>query len=231
MLTSLQLVLALGDPPFFTTANRFQRGLAPDTSRPKFFTAVHDGQSLVVGDAEDGQWRPALLSADDAEAVLSEGGCLEAILGTVDESSDSPLPAGDYWLLETSHLDEAPPLGASAGAIWQPLRAAAGPSVCDGLESDEAALLATARGMAHWHRSVRFCASCGSADLEPYRDGKGLRCASCGTRFRPRPPRHRRLRRGHRPSALRARPCPLGAAGRAARTGRGGRAGSPARLR
>ena len=31
--------------------------------------------------------------------------------------------------------------------------AKAGPSVCDSLESDEAALLASARGLALWHRS------------------------------------------------------------------------------
>ena len=173
------LVLSLAEPPFFDTSGRFQRGVK--TGASTFYTAVHDGKSLVHHDAA---WRPALLSFAEAEDALASDGSVAAFLGSVDEHSDSPLAAGDYWLLETSHLPEPPAL--LDGAVWEPLRASAGPSVCDDLENDEAALLATARGMAHWHRSVKFCASCGSGDIETYRDGKGRRCTACGTRFRPR---------------------------------------------
>jgi NAD+ diphosphatase len=91
----------------------------------------------------------------------------------------------DYYLLDVSHLPAAPALGA-AEAVWAPLRARAGPSPCDTLECDEAALLGTAAGMAQWHRSVTFCAQCGSADVKPYREGKGRQCAVCKARFRPR---------------------------------------------
>ncbi len=91
----------------------------------------------------------------------------------------------DYYLLDVSHLPDAPALG-PAEAVWAPLRARAGPSPCDTLECDEAALLGTAAGMGRWHRSVRFCAQCGSADVKPYREGKGRQCAACGVRFRPR---------------------------------------------
>ena len=170
---------ALADPPFFDTAGRLQRGVTPNNDANKYFTAVHDGKSLVErGDAE-GEWKPALLSA--SEAAKASG--LNVFLGSVSE--DSSLAPGDYWLLELSEQDEPPNIGGEH-ACWQPLRARAGPSVCDALENDEAALLATARGMAHWHTSVKFCASCGSDAVEPYRNGKGRRCANCGTRFRPR---------------------------------------------
>ena len=178
------LVLSLADPPFFDTSGRFQRGVKATADRPAFYTAVHNGKSLVAPANDGDGWRPALLSSGDAAECLSADGTIAAFLGSVDE--ESPLAAGDYWLLETSQMDEPPALGATSGAVWEPLRARAGPSVCDSLENDEAALLATARGMAHWHRSIKFCAQCGSADIESYRDGKGRRCVACGTRFRPR---------------------------------------------
>ena len=91
----------------------------------------------------------------------------------------------DYYLLDVSHLPDAPALG-PAEAVWTPLRARAGPSPCDTLECDEAALLGTAAGMGQWHRSVAFCAQCGSADVKPYREGKGRQCGACKARFRPR---------------------------------------------
>ena len=91
----------------------------------------------------------------------------------------------DYYLLDVSHLPDAPALG-PAEAVWTPLRARAGPSPCDTLECDEAALLGTAAGMGQWHRSVAFCAQCGSADVKPYREGKGRQCGVCKARFRPR---------------------------------------------
>ena len=57
---------ALADPPFFDTAGRLQRGVTPNNDANKYFTAVHDGKSLVErGDAE-GEWKPALLSASEA---------------------------------------------------------------------------------------------------------------------------------------------------------------------
>ena len=83
-----------------------------------------------------------------------------------------------------SQLGEPPALGGDK-AQWMALRPRAGPSILDLLtDDDDAALLSTARGLALWHRSIRFCSNCGSSDVRMYRGGK--RCESCGTRFRPR---------------------------------------------
>ena len=145
---------------------------------------MHDGLSLLEPHG-DGGWRPALLAPEEVER--DDAGCIEAFLGTVTEgvlAADAG-EAVDYYLLDVSHLPDAPTLG-PAVAVWTPLRARAGPSPCDTLECDEAALLGTAAGMAQWHRSVTFCAQCGSADVKPYREGKGRQCAACKARFRPR---------------------------------------------
>ena len=185
-LLGLSMLAAL-QPAFFDTAGRLQRGLMPATSStanaPKrYYTPVHDGKSLLTQD-DSGTWRPALLTATQLQDA---GACLEVYLGQVDEDGSKSLLPGEYWLLDVSEQDTAPPLASDAGAQWMPLRARAGLSVCDSLASDEAALLATARGLAHWHRSIRFCSTCGSPAVELYRDGKGRRCNACGTRFRPR---------------------------------------------
>jgi len=84
----------------------------------------------------------------------------------------------------------------AASAQWVPLRASRGPGGGAGaiLDSqvmlpeggdDYAALLAMARGLALWHRSVNFCAVCGGA-TRPFRDGANQKCVECGERFRPR---------------------------------------------
>jgi len=184
LLVSLPASLFALAPVFFDTAGRLQRVPAPaNPGTTRFYTLVHNGQSLVKADGCG--WKPALLSASEVSEV-GGGGALQVFLGSVEDAA-SPLQRGDYWLLETSALDEQPPASIGGdGAAWEPLRARAGPSVCDALEVDEAALLATARGLAHWHNSVRFCSKCGSAEVVPYRNGKGRRCNVCSERFRPR---------------------------------------------
>ncbi|HEX2131865.1 MAG TPA: NAD(+) diphosphatase [Actinophytocola sp.] len=49
----------------------------------------------------------------------------------------------------------------------------------------EAAVLAYARGMLHWHRNQRFCGACGSA-TEPRHAGHQLVCGGCGKLLFPR---------------------------------------------
>ena len=174
---------SLSTPVFFDTNGRLQRGATPGGGQRRY-VPVHDGLSLLEPHG-DGGWRPALLAPEEVER--DDAGCIEAFLGTVTEgvlAADAG-EAVDYYLLDVSHLPDAPTLG-PAEAVWTPLRARAGPSPCDTLECDEAALLGTAAGMAQWHRSVTFCAQCGSADVKPYREGKGRQCAACKARFRPR---------------------------------------------
>ena len=175
----LLLGLVTVAPPFFDTDGRLQRGVTPTPEAPKLYAPVFQGKSLVKQTAAGG-WAPALLTEN---AVGGE----EIFLGAVADTEDyeSSLAPGEYWLLEMSKTGESAP-EMQFGAVWEPLRAKAGPSICDALHSDEAALLATAAGMANWHDSIRYCANCGSGEIELYRNGKGRRCTSCGTRFRPR---------------------------------------------
>jgi NAD+ diphosphatase len=53
------------------------------------------------------------------------------------------------------------------------------------LPADDAAILATARGMLHWHATHRFCPACGNA-LRPIRAGWVLQCTSCARENFPR---------------------------------------------
>jgi NAD+ diphosphatase len=53
------------------------------------------------------------------------------------------------------------------------------------LPPDHAAILATARGMLHWHATHRFCPFCGNA-MAPIRGGWVLQCTVCGRENFPR---------------------------------------------
>jgi NAD+ diphosphatase len=53
------------------------------------------------------------------------------------------------------------------------------------LPAHDAAVLATARGMLHWHATHRFCPSCGGP-LKPIRGGWVLHCDACGREQFPR---------------------------------------------
>ena len=50
---------------------------------------------------------------------------------------------------------------------------------------DDVALVASARALGLWHRSVRYCAACGG-ETAPHRAGRNRRCVVCGARYRPR---------------------------------------------
>jgi NAD+ diphosphatase len=50
----------------------------------------------------------------------------------------------------------------------------------------DAGLLASARGMAVWHRSTCFCSKCGSGDMVAAKVGTSRACRSCGARVFPR---------------------------------------------
>jgi NAD+ diphosphatase len=53
------------------------------------------------------------------------------------------------------------------------------------LHEDDATILATARGMLHWHAKTKFCAVCGGANTA-IRGGYVMLCSACGTEHFPR---------------------------------------------
>jgi NAD+ diphosphatase len=143
---------------------------------------------------------PTFLNDDQAAPLAAEDEVVKAWLGTVQEGElAAAVGPSDYWLLDLSHRSEPP---AIEGGQWIPLRAASGPASAGGseaavlgtstnrIESDDAiALLGTARGLGLWHRSVRFCSSCGSkTQPQASRHGRNRICTNeeCKARFRPR---------------------------------------------
>jgi NAD+ diphosphatase len=53
------------------------------------------------------------------------------------------------------------------------------------LHADDATILATARGMLHWHNQTKFCSLCGHAN-KPGRGGYVMQCTNCDTEHFPR---------------------------------------------
>ena len=184
---------------FFDPEGRLERGRGPSGELASTrYVPVHSGD-LLVRPAEDGMFEPEFLSESQAAPFLADENCISAWLGECNDGAlakDSDGTVG-YRLLELSHLTEPPDaaaLGVKTGAQWAPLRASRGPggdapailaSKVHVSDDDYAALFATARGLALWHRSVNFCAVCGG-ETRPFRDGANQKCVDCGTRFRPR---------------------------------------------
>lgn len=78
---------------------------------------------------------------------------------------------------DLSAHEQAPDLG---GGAFHDLR-----GIASLLPPGDAAILATARGMLHWHATHRFCPSCGNT-LKPIRGGWVLHCDACGREQFPR---------------------------------------------
>ena len=123
---------------------------------------------------------PLLLSADEATPYLEHEDCIAAWLGTAEEGplgEHAPETPG-FWLLELSHLPEAPAIGEGK---WAPLRASRGPgggeaAIIGGSDvrltsDDDVALLATARGLGLWHRWLPYCGACGGKTAS-FRNGR-----------------------------------------------------------
>ncbi|CAK9075504.1 NAD-capped RNA hydrolase NudC (DeNADding enzyme NudC) (NADH pyrophosphatase) [Durusdinium trenchii] len=188
----------------FNTEGRFQRGAPPSEATPHgaSMVPIYRGMSLV-SETATGELEPVLLSSEQVQ--MGEA----SWLGTAEESSAlaelqrkaSHRLGSGFWMLDVSNcFDQAPSLSdlglredfnaspsvSSTSAQWHKLRSRAGASVVDRLASEDyAALLAVAAGMSAWHRSVRFCATCG-APTEAVRSGLQRQCCQCGSRFRPR---------------------------------------------
>jgi NAD+ diphosphatase len=115
-------------------------------------------------------WRDRCLTAgarpvtvDHPEAVL---------LGVTGEAG--------VFAADLSHMDETAALRAAGADAATDIRA-----LFRGLDREEAATLAYARGMLHWARNQRFCGACGGP-TDPRHGGHQLVCRGCGKLLFPR---------------------------------------------
>ncbi|GMI13576.1 hypothetical protein TrVE_jg2301 [Triparma verrucosa] len=194
-LTLLLTLLALAtrssalSTPFFDTSGRLQRTTSPPAPQPgaeTFYVPVYNGEVLMDDDG-------AMLLGEAAVApYMAQDDCVVSWLGSATEGALAAKGSAQakYWLLELSHLEERP----DALGEWAPLREAGGGGTAAAVLSgaggnrcadDVAALLNTARGLALWHRSVKFCSACGGK-TEAVRHGRNRQCKDCGARYRPR---------------------------------------------
>jgi NAD+ diphosphatase len=138
-----------------------------------------DPQSRVVP-----LWRSQHLIAAEADAVVLRRAELDGLLEVRGETIFLGL-RGEvaYLAIDFSHLDEPAigPLTAGRGS-FQDLRAV-GPI----MRREDSALLAYARGLAHWHARHGFCGVCGTP-TESERGGHQRRCtnAACNAVHFPR---------------------------------------------
>ena len=191
---------ALSAVPYFDTANRLQRSASPPDGIEPRYIPVYRGELCVAPVGNDGgcACEPVLFDSAAAAEWTDDTDAFTTWLGTAEEGALADLAPADkvpgFYMLDLSHLPEAPSLGEGR---WAPLRAARGPgggeqAILGGSSArvqsdDEVALLSTARGLSLWHQSVKFCSTCG-AKTKPVRDGRNRQCVdpACGTRFRPR---------------------------------------------
>jgi NAD+ diphosphatase len=132
---------------------------------------LNDPESRVIP-----LWRSQHLIAAEAQAVLLRRGELEAVLKTSCEAIFLGLREEvAYLAIDLSPLEEPQigPLTAGRGS-FQDLRAV-GPII----RREDGALLAYARGLAHWHARHGFCGVCG-APTASERGGHQRRCTSAG---------------------------------------------------
>lgn len=117
-------------------------------------------------------WRDSCVVADGSPVRVQPGTTPEVFLG---KDGDQGVFAADL-----SQLDEAAALAEVGGDAIVDIRA-----LFPTLPSDQAAVLAYARGILHWHRNQRFCGACGEATES--RDSGHLRvCGGCGKLLFPR---------------------------------------------
>nr|WSX51018.1 NAD(+) diphosphatase [Streptomyces sp. NBC_00974] len=166
------------------------------------------------GDREDPAWVAAKMASPDADFVpLWNGRCLLdtatgapvrlrgaaaaatvaaagqlVLLGTDGERKDGDGPGGPeaeprgVFAADLSDLGEQEALGLAGAATTADVR-----DLFAGLTAADAALLACARGLLHWHRRQRYCGVCGSATVSAH-GGHVRLCgsAACGVQHFPR---------------------------------------------
>jgi len=134
-------------------------------------------------------WRSMHLIADEAVAVWLERAEFDAVFETnLLENGGEAIFLGlreetAYVAVDLSHLEEPEidPLTAGRGA-FRDLRAV-GPI----MDREDSAILAYARGLAHWHARHGFCGVCGAVSVSE-KGGHQRRCTSpdCGAAHFPR---------------------------------------------
>jgi NAD+ diphosphatase len=147
----------------------FESAIAAATAR---VAIISQGKNLVRASSDgSGHFEAVFLSAAEADALVDDPGSVSVSLGSYG--------GADYFACDISHLaDFEPP----SGTAFEQLRSVGGALGRD----EDAGLLAVARGMAVWHRSVRCCQSCGSKDMAPAKAGSMRRCGACGAGAYPR---------------------------------------------
>jgi NAD+ diphosphatase len=130
---------------------------------------VWRSQNLIAGIGAEP--RAAWLTVAQAEAWI--GGTEPVFLGLAEDVA--------HFALDLSHLEDPAP-AVIAGANFADLR-----SVGAVMPRDHGALLAYARGLAHWHSRHRFCGVCGHGTVSE-QAGHQRRCGSpdCGAVHFPR---------------------------------------------
>lgn len=123
-------------------------------------------------------WRSQHLIAAEADAVVLRRAELDGLLDVARVQGGETIFLGlrgevAYLAIDFSHLEEPQigPLTAGLGS-FRDLRAV-GPV----MNREDGALLAYARGLAHWHGRHRFCGVCGSATVSE-KGGHQRRCSN-----------------------------------------------------
>lgn len=116
-------------------------------------------------------WRDRCLVAGGAPVGVRAPDRAAVFLGT------GPEPV---FAVDLSELDEDAALHAAGAEAAVDIR-----GLFTGLDAQESATLAYARGMLHWTRNQRFCGACGAA-TEPEQAGHVLRCQGCRKMHFPR---------------------------------------------
>jgi len=167
-----------------------------DRTSPNFFAGPYVDRHSEAREAPD--WRAAA-AADAATVYVAARGTTQ-LVGTQPAPRIAFLTGEHPLVLAASEqqlvllgwfqgkrcflveLDEADVAAPPPGTHFEELRA-----IASLLPSDEAGLLAYARGMSIWRQRHRFCGSCG-AHLAPERGGHVLRCtnAACAQESFPR---------------------------------------------
>ncbi|MFO1154151.1 MAG: NAD(+) diphosphatase [Rhodospirillales bacterium] len=143
--------------------------------RGSVFVAVCRDRNLITGEPPR-----ALLLRGDSEGV-SPLVASEAAFAFLGVSRSGPFD-GAAWFAVEADAQLARPLTQATGGAFTELRRVSGQ-----LPAGEAAVLAYARALMHWHRRHRFCGVCGRATA--VRDGGHSRLCldpGCGTQHFPR---------------------------------------------
>lgn len=149
--------------------------------------ALWRGKPLVAGDPASGACALVLLASGDPVLALADGPPIflgradgRAIFAQDISAWEPPEPVDEAQI--GAFLDptvQSHP-GAPSGSAFRELR-----GVMTTLCARDAELAATARAVGNWHRSHRYCASCGAAS-DMAEGGWQRRCPACGMHHFPR---------------------------------------------